>query len=272
MIRVQGRAVVYGEVWFDEAPPQGAGAAGVDVLVYRYRAALVPNARPCPRAGAPDRPLHSLLTDLEPAPETIVARFDETCRRHIRRAEREDGLRFEVLADAAAGLDEFAQFYDMFARQKGLWLADRHWLTRTAEAGQLTLSCASRGGERLVWHAHLRAGCTVQLAHSVSLYRGTGDDYRSLIARANRWLHWQDMLAFRAAGLRRYDWGGMFDPESTAEEVGINRFKRSFGGRPVLAYQCAVPVTLRGRVWLILSGALRRQPKKRPRPAAASAA
>lgn len=271
MIRIQGRAVVYGEVWLDEVPPQGADVAGVDLLVYHHRPASVPNARPAPRARAPDQPLHSLQTDLEPPPETIFARFDETCRRHIRRAEREDGLRFEVLADAVDGVGEFAEFYDRFARQKGLWLADRHWLTRTAEAGQLTLSCAACGGERLVWHAHLRAGSVVQLAHSASLYRGMLDERRSLIARANRWLHWRDMLAFKAAGLRRYDWGGMFEPESTAEEAGINRFKRTFGGQPVLAYQYAVPVTLRGRMWLTVSGALRRQPRRAP-PAVVGAA
>jgi Acetyltransferase (GNAT) domain len=260
MICIQGRAVVYGEVWFDEEPPRDAA---VDILVYRYRQAPLPHAWPSP--------LHSLQTDLDAPPEAIAARFDETCRRQIRRAERQDGLRHEVLAEAADGLEEFADFYDVFARQKGLWLADRHWLSRAAEARQLALSCVSRDGERLVWHAHLTAGRTAQLAHSVSLFRGTDGDHRSLVARANRWLHWQDMLAFKAAGLRHYDWGGMFAEESTAEEAGVNRFKRTFGGRPVLAYECTVPVTLRGRVWLMIRGALRRPPK-RPGPEAASAA
>jgi len=270
VIRLQGRVVVYGEVWFDEEPPEDAAVAGVDVLVYHYCAAPIPDS--WPYGGRPvDRPLHSLYTDLDATPEALMARFDETCRRHVRRAERQDGFRHEVLADAAAGLGEFADFYDAFARQKGLALADRHWLTRTAQAGQLVLSCASREGERLVWHAHLRAGRTIALARSASLYRGTGDDYRSLVARANRWLHWRDMLGFKAAGLRRYDWGGMFAPESTPEEAGINRFKRSFGGQAILAYQCSVPVTLRGRLWVVIRSALRRAPK-RPAPAAASAA
>jgi hypothetical protein len=63
----------------------------------------------------------------------------------------------------------------------------------------------------------------------------------------------------------------MFADESTAERAGINRFKRTFGGVPVLAYECSVPVTLRGRVWLAVRGALRRE-AQRPRPAATSAA
>jgi hypothetical protein len=260
MIRIQGRAVVYGELWFDEAPRSDAG---VDVLVHRYRAAPLPHPR--------SLPLHSLRTDLTPPAEVIVARFEESCRRQIRRAERDDGLRYELIAQPAGKLDEFAAFYDVFAVQKGLWLVDRHWLARAVEARQLALSCVSRDGERLVWHAHLTAGRTAQLAHSVSLFRGTDGDHRSLVARANRWLHWQDMLAFKAAGAVHYDWGGMFADESTAERAGINRFKRTFGGVPVLAYECSVPVTLRGRVWLAVRGALRRE-AQRPRPAATSAA
>ncbi len=260
MIRVDGRAVVYGELWFDEPPPPDAG---VDILVYRYRSAPVAKGRSCP--------LHSLRTDLSSPAETILARFEESCRRQIRRAGREDGLRYELFAEPQARLAEFAAFYDVFARQKGLWLADRHWLARAAEARQLALSCVVRNGERLVWHAHLRAGRVAQLAHSASWFRSAEADQRSLVARANRWLHWQDMLAFKAAGALLYDWGGMFADESTPERAGINRFKRTFGGNPALAYECSVPVTLRGRVWLRVRSALRRQ-AQRPRPAAASAA
>lgn len=245
MIRIQGRAVVYGEVWFEEALPE---LSGIDIVVYRYRPEPVPGVRAAP--------LHSLQTDLTPTPERIMADFDQTCRRQIRGAERGDDLSYRAFPEASGTLEEFAEFYDVFARQKGLWLADRHWLSRAAAARALVLSCASRAGERLVWHAHLKVGPIAQLAYSASWFRSTGGDQRSLIARANRWLHWQDMLAFRESGLLRYDWGGMFTDESTAGHAGINRFKRSFGGSPRLAYECRVPVTLRGRVWLALRAAL----------------
>jgi hypothetical protein len=260
MIRIEGRAARYGELWFDETPRPDAG---VDIFVHRYRTAPLAGTRSCAQ--------HSLRTELAPPPETIFAQFDESCRRQIRRAGRDDGLRHELFTDPAGGLEEFAGFYDVFARQKGLWPADRHWLARAAEARQLVLSCVERDGERLVYHAHLRSGRTAQLSHSTSWFRGMDGDSRALIARANRWLHWQDMLAFKAAGALHYDWGGMFADESTPEQTGINRFKRSFGGTPVLAYECSEPVTLRGRVWLTVRGTLHR-PARRPAPAAASAA
>ena len=260
MIRVQGRAAAYGELWFDEAP---SSPAGVDILVYRYHST--------PPANAPATTLHSLQTDLAPPAEAIMARFEESCRRQIRRATRDDGLRYELVAQPGARLEEFIAFYDVFAQQKGLWLADRHWLEQAVGARQLALSCVSSDGEQLVWHAHLTAGRIAQLAHSASLYRSLNTDQRTLIARANRWLHWQDMLAFKAAGALHYDWGGMFADESTPERAGINRFKRTFGGTPVLAYEYSVPITLRGRVWRALRGTLSRA-AQRPRPAAASAA
>jgi hypothetical protein len=162
-----------------------------------------------------------------------------------------------VIAAAGESLEEFSAFYDEFARQKGLWPAERHWLARAAAADQLTLSCASREGERLVWHAHVRAGITAHLMYSASCFRDKDNDYRSLVGRANRWLHWRDMLYFREAGVKSYDWGGMFADESAPERAGINHFKRTFGGLPVQSYECTVPVNARGRIWLALRAAWR---------------
>jgi hypothetical protein len=251
VIRIRGRAVVYGEVWFDEAPPRNPG---VDILVYRYRRTPIANSR--------SSQLHSLRTDLAAPAEAIVSRFEQSCRRQIRCAERNDRLQYRLFPEPAGQLAEFASFYDVFAGQKGLWPADRHWLSRALEAGGLILSCVVRNGEKLVWHAHLRSGQIVQMAHSASWYRSAQSDQRALVARANRWLHWRDMLAFKSAGVRHYDWGGMFPDESTPERAGINRFKRTFRGTPVLAYECSVPVTLRGRVWLGVRGVLRPAPKR----------
>ena len=79
MIRLDGRMVVYGEVWFDEEPPANAA---VDILVYRYRRTPIANARIAP--------LHSLCTDLSVPPDAIAAAFHASCRHEIRRAEAKD--------------------------------------------------------------------------------------------------------------------------------------------------------------------------------------
>ena len=261
MIRIQGRAVVYGELWFEEEPPANAG---VDVLIYRFRRFPIPHAR--------TTKLQSLCTDLTGPVEAIAAGFHSGCRYQIRRAETQDRLAHQVIPEAQEGLEEFIDFYDAFAQQKGLAPADRHWLARAAAARQLTLSCVCREGERLVWHAHLRCGRTAGLAYSASWFRAMDSEHRALVGRANRWLHWQDMLHLARTGAQLYDWGGVFADESTAERAGINRFKKMFGGEPVPAYECTVPVTLRGRAFLALRDNWRswRAPAE-PAPAAALA-
>ena len=120
------------------------------------------------------------------------------------------------------------------------------------------LTSASRDGEDLVWHVYYSDGRVVWLQYTASCFRGRDNDYRALVGRANRWLHWQDMRSFRGSGARRYDWGGLFEDESTPEREGINRFKRDFGGEPVRSYECAAPVTVKGRLYLPLRDAWRR--------------
>jgi hypothetical protein len=247
MILLQGRGAIYGELWFDEEPPRGAA---VDVFVYRQREVPVAHARATPGL--------SLLTDLSVAEDAILERFGKDCRYKIRRAESKDGLRLEFIAEPAGRLQEFCEFFDAFARQKSHAPCDREWLAAACAARQLALAAVMRDGEALVWHAYLLSGRTAWLQYTGSRYRDRDNDYRALVGRANRWLHWQAMLRFRELGLQRYDWGGMFEDESVAERAGINNFKRDFGGALVHSYECIVPATLRGRLYLPLRDAWRR--------------
>ena len=247
MIRLEGRAAVYGEVWFNEDPPR---EAQVDIVLYRQRQA--------PVAGARATPFRSMITDLSAVEDDIAGRFGKDCRYEIRRAEAKDGLRTELVAESQTRLQEFADFYDAFAAQKGFAPCDRKWLAAARTARRLVLSAASRDGEVLVWHAYYSDGRVASLQSSASCFRGRDTAYRALIGRANRWLHWQDMLGFRRMGVGRYDWGGLFEDESTPERKGINRFKRDFGGEPVRSYECVLPLTVKGRLYLPLRNTWRR--------------
>jgi GNAT acetyltransferase-like protein len=247
VILLRGRAATYGEVWFDEpAPREGA----VDIVQYRFRSEPVAEARVTP--------LLSMVTDLAVDEEAIAARFGKDCRYKIRRADAKDGLRLAFNADPEPPLTEFADFFDAFARQKGHRPCDRHWLEAACEAGQLALSAACRAEETLVWHAHVVCGATAGLQYTASHFRGQDSDFRALVGRANRWLHWQDMRTFKSMGCTRYDWGGLFEDESTPERAGINRFKRDFGGEQVRVYDSSAPASARGRLYLPLRDAWRR--------------
>jgi lipid II:glycine glycyltransferase (peptidoglycan interpeptide bridge formation enzyme) len=247
MILLRGRAATYGELWFDEAPP---AATDVDILQYRFRGAPVENARATP--------LLTLLTDLAPEEGALLERFGKDCRYKIRRADAKDGLAFEYGAEPARRSGAFAEFFDAFARQKGHAPCDRAWLRAACDAGQLALSAAYRDDIALVWHAHVLCAGTAGLQYTASHFRGQDNEFRALVGRANRWLHWQEMRRFKSMGLTRYDWGGLFPDESTPERAGINRFKRDFGGEETRVYECTGPVSARGRVYLPLRDAWRR--------------
>lgn len=247
MIRINGRGAVYGEVWFDEDLPDDAG---VDIVHYHQRETPIADARATP--------FLSLVTDLSAQQDAITDQFGKDCRYKIRRAETKDGLRMEFTTDPESRLEEFREFFDAFARQKSLEPADQKWLVAACEAGQLALASASRNGESLVWHAHVMCGNTARLQYSGSAFRNRENDYRALVGRANRWLHWKEMLRFKEMGIQRYDWGGLFEDESVSGHAGVNNFKKDFGGRQERTYDCTVPVTLKGRIYLPLHGAWRR--------------
>jgi hypothetical protein len=246
MLRIQGRAAVYGEVWYDEPLP---AEPDVDILVYRQQRMPRDNARNVPRL--------SLSSDLTAA-GGVEAAFTRECRYEVRRADTKDGVLAEFFAAPRDRLGEFGVFHAAFADQKVAPPADMLWLRAACASNNLLLTCATRGGETLVWHAYLRCGTVALLLHSISLFRERDAGYRALVGRVNRWLHWRDMHYLKSRGTLSYDWGGLFEDESGPGHAGINRFKRSFGGAPVRYYDCTEPLTLKGRLYLPLRDAWRR--------------
>lgn len=244
MIRLEGRGATYGELWFEEELPRDPG---VDIARYRCRQA--------PIRDVCCTPFLSLVSDLTVDAAAVESAFDKSCRYKVRRADTKDGLEAEFIAEPAGRLEEFRAFFDSFARQKAHEPCDPQWLRAACEAGQLVLTRVSRQGETLVWHAYGIAGKTTWLHYTGSLFRGREADYRALVSRANCWLHWKDMLRLRELGIERYDWGGLFQEESVPGRAGVNDFKRFFGGRESRTFDCTVPLTLRGRIYLPLRDA-----------------
>jgi hypothetical protein len=241
VIRIEGRAVTFGEVWFDE---EAAPRAAVDVLIHRQRPAAIQN-RAC-------SPFLTLVNDVTLPEEKLLAGFGRTLRYHINRAQR-DEVRASVVAPASESLTAFSDFYDAFAKQKSLPPTYRRGLWAAAEAGQLVLTTASRAGEVLIWHAYIACQKRASLLYTASHFRRMEDAERALVSRANRWLHWQDMLTFKQQGFECYDWGGLFEDESSPERAGINRFKCDFGGRREMTWNCTFSVTAKGRLYLMVT-------------------
>jgi hypothetical protein len=227
------------EVFFDEEPDD----ADADVIEHFQRSRPIPGAR--------SKDFYTIHIDLTRDAQALFADLSKTCRYKVRRAER-DELKEEAFISAHDEIvDDFIAFFDRFASGKGLPPAPAERLHTLAEAGVLDLSTVTRDDDTLVWHAYLRAGNRARLLHSASTFREYNDTaIRNMIGRANRYLHWHDLLRYKDAGVPLFDFGGWYNGRDDDELLRINAFKEEFGGRVVSEFHCAVPASVRGRMVL----------------------
>jgi hypothetical protein len=240
MIRIRGKGVTYGELWFDET----LQAPQPDILICRQR------SQPWP--GAQCENFVTLLIDLTQDEAALSVALDKDHRYEIRRAATKDGGISTTIDQPAQELDAFCAFYDRFAAAKGLGRSYRKWLNEAAAADRLILTNAEHGGNVRVWHAYIVSGDRVRLLHSASLAQADDKSLQALVGRLNRWLHWQDILEFKRRGFRTYDLGGIFAEASSSAAAGINRFKAGFGGVRSPGFDCTVALTGKGRLYLAL--------------------
>lgn len=225
MIEYRTRTKRYLELWFDEPEPSGR----YDVVV-RYRA-------PDPSPSGQNEEFYSLQIDLSQSLDDIFRGFAANTRADIRKSIEGDALRFELIDNPSHDqLREFIDFYDEFAREKGLGALHRTQIEAYRRSGSLSLNRVVSSERALTWHSNLRYRDQVGLVHSASHFRAGDDDLRRLIGRANRRLHWEELQHFRVKGFRVYDLGGWYAGSTDAQKLGINRFKKGFGGRKVLEY------------------------------------
>jgi lipid II:glycine glycyltransferase (peptidoglycan interpeptide bridge formation enzyme) len=175
------------------------------------------------------QPSTTKVVDLTRSETELMRGCNESTAYEIRRAER-DGVAFDLEQDR----DRFLAMYNAFARAKGIATASRADLDPYGEA--LVITRASIGGEAVAYHVYVcdREGGRVRLTHSASTFRASQDSKaRNLIGRANRFLHFRDMLYFKRQGYARYDLGGYVVNASDPEVEQISRFKDGFGGELV---------------------------------------
>ncbi len=210
------------------------------------------------------RGVRTLHLDLSRSEAELFARCARNNRYKISRAGDRDGLDFRMLTSPSEQeTAAFLAFYDEFARAMGLVGVSPHWVRRIEAlraAGGLTISrIQGPDGDDLCYHSYIVDDRRARLFHSASHFRAEeGSTRRSLIGRANRYLHWRGILQFQALELAIYDFGGL-TPGSEAHR-NIDEFKLSFGGTPVTEFNGVQGRTLPGRI-------AARLVDRRPRPA-----
>jgi hypothetical protein len=241
MITFQRGPVRIAELWFDEEPD-----GPVDILRFRQRPKL-PD-------GATGTPFLTRLVDLTRPADEILTGFKKDTQYEIRRAASKDRLIYAPTADTVAALPRFREFYDAFARRKGLPLIDADVLGRYAGAGMLAFSAVTLEDRTpLVWHAYIRRPGRVRLLHSASRFRESGDSaFRNMVGRANRFHHWKDILHFKVDGIAIYDLGGWYEGTEDVERLKVNAFKEEFGGAMLEEFDGELLVTWKGRLYATL--------------------
>ncbi|MDR2193387.1 MAG: peptidoglycan bridge formation glycyltransferase FemA/FemB family protein [Treponema sp.] len=194
------------EIWYnyDEQP-----AGRIDVLRYKYVTERKENA-------ASFEELWTLLIDLEKPEDELFSRMRKSTRYQINRAKNKDHIVHTTLLDKGEKDEEkinrYIDFYNAFADSKNRSHIHVSDIEQFYNTGTLCVRSASTGTEPLTMHAYVVSDNTARLHQSSSLFRVSQDgDYKNLIARANRLLHWEDALYFkRAHGIRWYDFGGWY--------------------------------------------------------------
>lgn len=196
---------------------------------------------------------HTMMNDLTVSEETMLENINKAVRYQFRRSEKDEiEVRFYEKSDIEKEpelLDTFAGIYERMYRSKG---ADTKFnmvaAKKYVEADAITFSAVWHKGEMLVFHSYVRDDTDTRLLHSASCFREESAD-QSMIGRANKRLHWEDIKYFKQKGLLRYDWGGISDFENPN---GIDEFKMKFGGRPLTYYNVWVGNSILGKATVIM--------------------
>jgi hypothetical protein len=254
MIRYTKHGLRMGELWLDE-PVQRA--SDVDVILLHQYGSLP--------AGAVGSPFHSLVLDLSLSEDELLNGLNRDTKYKVRRAEGKDAATCEQFVQPSDALcAEFIEFFNAFAADKGIAQVVSAEFYARAKVKRLWISRASIGGQAVVWHVHALGGGRVSLLHSASHFRQSDDtEMRNAIGRANRLLHWNDIVHAKAQGLTGYDFGGWYAGEEDQGLLKINQFKEGFGGTRVQQCNAAIATSWRGWLYLKLlqrlSGAQRKR-------------
>jgi lipid II:glycine glycyltransferase (peptidoglycan interpeptide bridge formation enzyme) len=172
-------------------------------------------------------PFYTILNTLDIPEQEIIKGFTSTVRNEVRRSEREN-----VQWCLMDSLDEFRLFHNAFAAAKGAYMADEGLIEGYKD--KLVITCASLNEKVLAAHAYLcdREAKTVRLLLSSNI-RLTERIDANLVGRANKFLHFKDMVHFKENGYLVYDFGGFAYNTNEKQRQGINAFKQSFGGKLV---------------------------------------
>ncbi len=163
------------------------------------------------------------IIDLVQDEDLIFKKFNDTCKKHIRRAERNADLKLVALDDNKNAA------YGLYAKVKS---QDGAHPDMKKEFENCIFFNAYMKGEMIVTMSFYDNGEIIRAKHIASLRKEMTEDAK-IVAQASRALNWEVMKWGKAHGRKIFDLGGITDDPAKA---GIRDFKNSFGGDAVDIY------------------------------------
>lgn len=237
----QEKFVSIEEVWFDE---ELKDKPNVDIVHYIERSQPIKNIH--------FDEFHTILVDLTKAEGELWKNLGKTNRYKINRAEQKDRILYfywdkDNIDDHK--LNDFLGFHDQFALSQDLQKISRPRLRSFAHIGILDLSIVkSQDDTVLGWHAHCLVKNRVCFFYGASMKNYNDTAYQSMLGRANRYHHWQDILRFKNSGISIYDFGGWYAGNTDQKLLNINKFKEEFGGQIVKNFKSIHGITMKGKL------------------------
>lgn len=198
---------------------------------------------------------HSLMIDLMQDEDTIFNGIKKNVKYEINRCYKENVSSFiynsEDLKSNREELLKFEEMYNQMYKEKNmnvklaLSIVDKY-----IESNSFLLTkSVSETGKDLVYHAYVVDKHDSRLWYSCSNFRSDDNEEKKLIARANKYLHWEDIKYFKNNGFKNYDFGGI---SSFENPNGIDQFKMAFGGNRIDYYNISLTNSLKGKIYKIL--------------------
>lgn len=231
------------EIWynFDEKPD-----INTDILRYKF----VSDFKKKPYSL---EELFTLRLDLSKSSEELFSSIKKNTRYEINRAQNRDKIKCQTFflknETNFDKINNFINYFNKFADTKGRNHLNYQDIEQFYITNNFCIRYSSSEDDSIIYcmHSYVISDNIARLLQSASLFREANDtEFKNLNARANRLLHWDDILFFKKDNYSFYDFGGWYGGQELKEQLLINTFKESFGGEKKSEYSYIVPVTLKG--------------------------
>lgn len=203
---------------------------------------------------------YSSLIDLTKSEDELFNSIKKNVRYEINRSIKEkiNNIIFtsKELKNNKEEILNFEKKYNQLYKEKGInTRLNIQTVKKYIENNMFILTKAQLGKDDLCYHAYVINGEKTRLLYSCSNFRNNDKETKNLIARANKFLHWEDIKYFKLNNYLIYDFGGI---TSFEKPNGIDKFKLSFSGSKTKYFNIVYANTLKGKCALFLKKILRK--------------